>query len=130
YSYPPPYYYYPPGYAYGAGLAFASGVFWGAAIAGGIGWGNNEININRNTNINTGNRNNIQGGNKWQHNPEHRKGASYRDSGTAQKYNRGGDRAATQSREQFRGRAEQGRSEMGAMDRGQLNERVSAADRG
>jgi hypothetical protein len=125
YSYPPPYYYYPPGYAYGAGLAFASGVFWGAAIAGGIGWGNNEININRNTNINTGNRNNIQGGNKWQHNPEHRKGAAYRDSGTASKYGKGGDRAATQSREQFRGRAEQGRSEMGSMDRGQLQ----AADR-
>lgn len=125
YSYPPPYYYYPPGYGYGAGLAFASGVFWGAAIAGGIGWGNNEININRNTNINTGNRNNIQGGNKWQHNPEHRKGAAYRDSGTAQKYDRGGDRAATQSREQFRGRAEQGRSEMGSMDRSQLQ----AADR-
>ena len=125
YPYPPPYYYYPPGYGYGAGLAFASGVFWGAAIAGGIGWGNNEININRNTNINTGNRNNIQGGNKWQHNPEHRKGAAYRDSGTAQKYNRGGDRAATQSREQFRGRAEQGRAEMGSMDRSQLQ----AADR-
>ena len=33
--------------------------------------------------------------------------------------------AATQSREQFRGRAEQGRSEMGSMDRGQLQ----AADR-
>ena len=126
YSYPPPYYYYPPGYAYaGAGLAFASGVFWGAAIAGGIGWGNNEININRNTNINTGNRNNIQGGNKWQHNPEHRKGAAYRDQGSAQKYNRGGDRQASQSREQFRGRAEQGRSEMSQMDRSQLQ----AADR-
>jgi uncharacterized membrane protein YgcG len=121
YPYPPPYYYYPPGYAYGAGLAFASGVFWGAAIAGGIGWGNNEININRNTNINTGNRNNIQGGNKWQHNPEHRKGAAYRDNATAQKYNRGGDRAATQSREQFRGRAEQGRQQMSTMDRGELN---------
>ena len=129
YPYPPPYYYYPPGYAYGAGLAFASGVFWGAAIAGGIGWNNNEININRNTNINTGNRNNIQGGNKWQHNPEHRKGAAYRDNATAQKYNRGGDRAATQSREQFRGRAEQGRQELGSMDRGQLNSRVDSANR-
>ena len=125
YSYPPPYYYYPPGYAYGAGLAFASGVFWGAAIAGGIGWGNNDININRNTNINTGNRNNIQGGDKWKHNSDHRKGAAYRDSATAQKYNRGGNAQATQSREQFRGRAEQGRSEMGSMDRGQLQ----AADR-
>jgi uncharacterized membrane protein YgcG len=129
YPAPPPYYYYPPGYAYGAGLAFASGVFWGAAIAGGIGWGNNEININRNTNINTGNRNNIQGGNKWQHNPEHRKGAAYRDSGTAQKYNRGGDRQAAQSRDQFRGRAEQGRSQLSSMDRGELNRSVSAADR-
>jgi hypothetical protein len=126
YSYPPPYYYYPPGYVYGgAGLAFASGVFWGAAIAGGIGWGNNEININRNTNINTGNRNNIQGGDKWQHNSEHRKGAAYRDSGTASKYGKGGDRAASQSRDQFRGRAEQGRSDMGSMDRSQLQ----AADR-
>src|SRR5688572_9406626 len=126
YSYPPPYYYYPPGYAYGgAGLAFASGVFWGAAIAGGIGWGNNDININRNTNINTGDRNNIQGGNKWQHNSEHRKGAAYRDSATAQKHGKGSDRAASQSRDQFRGRAEQGRSEMSSMDRSQLQ----AADR-
>jgi len=129
YPYPPPYYYYPPGYAYGAGMAFASGVFWGAAIAGGIGWGNNEININRNTNINTGNRNNIQGGNKWQHNPEHRKGAQYRDSATASKYGKGSDRAAAQSREQFRGRAEQGRSEMSQMDRGEMQNRVSQADR-
>jgi len=129
YAYPPPYYYYPPGYAYGAGMAFASGVFWGAAIAGGIGWGNNEININRNTNINTGNRNNIQGGNKWQHNPEHRKGAQYRDSATASKYGKGSDRAAAQSREQFRGRAEQGRSEMSQMDRGEMQNRVSQADR-
>jgi hypothetical protein len=132
YPYPPPYYYYPPGYAYGAGLAFASGVFWGAAIAGGIGWGNNDININRNTNINTGNRNNIQGGNKWQHNPEHRKGAAYRDNATAQKHGRGSDRAATQSREQFRGRADQGRAEMSSMDRGELGrsaERASAGQR-
>jgi len=128
YPAPPPYYYYPPGYVYGgAGLAFASGVFWGAAIAGGIGWGNNEVNINRNTNINTGNRNNIQGGNKWQHNPEHRKGAAYRDSGTAQKYNRGGNTQAAQSREQFRGQADQGRNQMSQMDRGELNR---AADRG
>jgi len=130
YSYPPPYYYYPPGYVYGgAGLAFASGVFWGAAIAGGIGWGNNEININRNTNINTGNRNNVQGGNKWQHNPEHRKGASYKDNATASKYGKGGDRAASQSRDQFRGRAEQGRSEMSGMDRSEMQNRVNQADR-
>ena len=131
YAAPPPYYYYPPGYAYGgAGLAFASGVFWGAAIAGGIGWGNNDININRNTNINTGNRNNIQGGNKWQHNPEHRKGAAYRDNGTASKYGRGADARATQSREQYRGKAEQGRQQMSTMDRGELNRAASTGGMG
>ena len=133
YAAPPPYYYYPPGYVYGgAGLAFASGVFWGAAIAGGIGWNNNEININRNTNINTGNRNNIQGGDKWKHNPEHRKGASYRDNATASKYGRGSDSRATQSREQYRGRADQGRQQMSTMDRGELNranDRAGASNR-
>jgi hypothetical protein len=131
YAAPPPYYYYPPGYGYGAGLAFASGVFWGAAIAGGIGWGNNDININRNTNINTGNRNNIQGGDKWKHNPEHRKGASYRDNATASKYGKGSDSRATQSREQYRGRADQGRQQMSTMDRGELNRAAGGAgDRG
>jgi len=123
YSYPPPYYYYPPGYAYGAGLAFATGVVVGAAIWGGIGWGNNNVNINVNK-YNNFNKTNISNGN-WNHNTEHRKGAAYRDNATAQKYNRGGDRAATQSREQFRGQAEQGRQQMSTMDRSQLQ----AADR-
>jgi hypothetical protein len=128
YAAPPPYYYYPPGYAYGgAGLAFASGVFWGAAIAGGIGWGNNDININRNTNINTGNRNNIQGGDKWQHNSEHRKGASYRDNATASKYGKGSDARATQSREQYRGRADEGRQQMSQTDRGGAGDRGGAS---
>jgi hypothetical protein len=56
--YPAPYpsYYYP----YPPGAALATGLIWGAAIGaawsgGRYGWGgNNEININRNTNINTG----------------------------------------------------------------------------
>src|SRR4051812_1504044 len=132
YSAPPPYYYYPPGYAYGAGLAFATGVVVGAAIWGNVGWGNNEININsnRNTNINTGNRNNVQGGDKWQHNSEHRKGAAYRDNATAQKYNRGSSTQASQSRDQFRGKAEQGRSEMSQMDRGELQRSTQTSDRG
>ena len=61
--YPAPYpsYYYP----YAPGAAFATGLIWGAALgaawSGGIGWGNNEININRNTNIHTGDRNRGQG---------------------------------------------------------------------
>lgn len=44
------------------------------------------------------------GGQKWSHNPEHRKGVSYRDSTTASKFgDRSGNRAA--SREAFRGRS-------------------------
>jgi hypothetical protein len=127
YPYPPPYYYYPPGYAYGAGVAFATGVVVGAAIWGGCGWGNNEININTN-NYNSFNKTNIQNKN-FQHNAANRKGVPYGDNATAQKFNRGGDAKAAQSRDQFRGRAEQGRSELQGMDRSQLQSQVSAADR-
>jgi len=78
--YPAPYpsYYYP----YAPGAALAAGVIWGAAIGaawnGGhyvshYGGGNNNININRNTNINTGNINtgNVNrgaGSSQWQSN--------------------------------------------------------------
>ncbi len=134
YPYPPPYYYYPPGYVAGAGAFwFTAGVIVGGAFWGGCGWGHNEINIdvdrqnnfNRNTSRNTDRATN----NKFQHNAEHRKGVNYRDNATAQKYNRGGDAKAAQSREQFRGRAESGRAELQGMDRGQLQSQVSAADR-
>jgi hypothetical protein len=68
--YPAPYpsYYYP----YPPGAALATGLIWGAAIGaawsgGRYGWGgNNEININRNTNINTGD---INRGNRAQQRP-------------------------------------------------------------
>src|ERR1700746_2217986 len=40
-------------------------------------------------------------GGRWQHNPEHRKGVSYRDQGTAQKFNRASTNDAIKSREQF-----------------------------
>lgn len=127
YPVPPPYYYYPPGYAYGAGLAFATGVFVGAAIWGNCNWGGNNVNINVNK-YNNFNKTNISNGN-WNHNADHRGGVSYRDNATAQKYNRGGDRQAAQSREQFRGHAEQGRQELSSMDKGQLNSRVDSANR-
>lgn len=89
-AYPPyPVYVYP----YGAGLAFAAGVAVGAAWGGwGCGWGNNEININNSTHNNfTKNNYNrpeqYQNKSKnWQHNPEHRKGAQYKDQSTAQKF--------------------------------------------
>jgi hypothetical protein len=128
YSYPPPYYYYPPGYAYGgAGLAFATGVFVGAAIWGNCNWGGNNVNINVNK-YNNFNKSNINNGN-FNHNADHRKGAAYRDSGTAQKYNRGSSAQATQSRDQFRGKAEAGRSEMSQMGAGEMQNRAQSADR-
>ncbi len=133
YPYPPPYYYYPPGYVAAGAFWFSAGVIVGGAIWGGCGWGHNEINIdvdrqnnfNRNTNRNTERNTN----NKFQHNAENRKGVPYRDNATAQKYNKGGDRAAAQSREQFRGQADAGRQQLQGMDRSQLQSQVSAADR-
>lgn len=128
----PPYYYYPPGYVASSAFWFAAGV--GMSAAWGYAWGHNDyhggnVNIDnsRNTNINR----NIDRGKyssqlpsggrgNWQHNPEHRKGVSYRDQGTAQKFNRASTNDAIKSREQFRGRAEQGRQDLG---RGNLGDR-------
>ena len=130
----PPYSYYPPGYVASSMMWFGAGMAMGAAW--GYAWGNSnwhggDVNINnsRNTNIN----NNIDrskyakqqpsgGQGKWQHNAEHRKGVSYRDQGTSQKFNRASTNDAIKSREQFRGRAEQGRQDLsrggGLGDRG------------
>ena len=124
YSYPP-YYMYPYGYYYPPGVAFATGVFVGAALFGAFTWGGNNININSNININRGN----VGNGNWSHNVDHRKGVAYGNDKAAQKFNRGGDRQAVQSREQFRARADQGRAQLSGMDRSQLQNRVSAGDR-
>jgi Protein of unknown function (DUF3300) len=116
YPYPPIYYPPPGYYAAGMAISFGVGVMMGAFWSGGWGWGcgwggNNDItinrnnNFNRNTNVGGGNRNNIGGGNRpsnqpvrgggdrggnagnrWQHNPEHRGGAPYRDRSTADRF--------------------------------------------
>lgn len=120
----PPYYYYPPGYAAGAAVfGFAAGIAVGAAW--GYAWGNCnwhggdvDVNVNRNANFNRNidrgkYANQYKGGKgNWQHSPEHRKGVSYRDQGTAQKFNRASTNQAIQSRENFRGRAEAGRQDI------------------
>ncbi len=121
----PPYYYYPPAYVYPPGglfISFSMGVMWGAAWGhyahGGCNWhsGDIDIDINRNTNINRGDRVTHHGGNrqnqKWQHNPQHRQGVAYRDQATGQKYNRAATRDSVQSRENFRGYADQGRQDL------------------
>ncbi len=146
----PPYYYYPPGYVASSMLWFGAGVAMGAAWGyawGSCNWrgGNVDYNYNQNININ----NNIDrskyaqnlpargggqaGQGRWQHNPEHRKGVSYRDQGTAQRFNRASTNDAIRSREQFRGRAEQGRQDLsrgGVADRGNFGGAGGAGNRG
>ncbi len=111
----PPYYYYP--YPPGAALfTFTVGVAIGNALWGGCHWGGGGgVYINHNT-YNNFNKTNIKSGD-WNHNAEHRKGVGYRDQASQQKFG-GGQRAGVDSREQFRGRAEQGRQEIsrGAAD--------------
>jgi Protein of unknown function (DUF3300)/Chaperone of endosialidase len=109
-SYPP--YYFPPPYGYVPGAILATGIAFGAGYAlgrwasggrywgGGVNWGGNNINVNR---INTGN---INVGNNWQHNPEHRQGVRYNNTNVQQKF--GGNnniRAGGQDRMDFRGRS-------------------------
>jgi len=142
----PPYPVYPPGYV--AGGAFVTGVAVGAAW--GYAWGHSDwhggdvdVDVNRNTNIN----NNIdrskykqqyqgkgQGGQagqgKWQHDASHRGGVSYRDQGTAQKFNRGTGGEAAKSREAFRGRAEQGRQDISRGGADQFKGGQGAGQRG
>ena len=156
----PPYSYYPPGYVAGSMFWWGAGMAMGAAMgaAWGYGWGNcdwnggkvkidNSRNFNFNGNIDRGKyANQLPAGGKgdWGHNVDHRKGASYRDQGTAQKFNRASTNDQIKSREQFRGRAEQGRQDLsnrgaGVADRGQglgggdragAGNRPSTADRG
>jgi hypothetical protein len=124
----PPYSPYPWG-AFAAGaFTFAAGAAVGAALWGGCDWGHGDININNqrvnnftnNVNNRTEARNRVdhysrsggtgaggQGRGNWQHNPEHRRGAQYRDSATQQRFNKTGP-ANAQAREQFRGRTQQG----------------------
>ena len=118
----PPYYPYPPGYAWGAAaVSFGVGMAVGAAVWGGCNWGHGDVDIDVNknnnftNNVNNNNRanqiknNRAQGGQgqggkqNWQHNPENRKGAQYRDKATQQKYNRGGSPSAG-TRDSYRGR--------------------------
>jgi hypothetical protein len=121
----PPYYYYPPGYALaGAAFGFAAGVAVGAAWGwGGCNWGGGDVDVNVNksntfnNNVNRGDvankRAERQGqSSKFQHNPENRKGTQYRNQATQQKFDKAGP-ANAQSRDQFRGRAEQGRQDTG-----------------
>ncbi len=127
----PPYTYYPPGYVPGAMLfSFAVGVAVGNAMWGNTNWGGGDVNIN-NTKYNNFNRTNVgsgAGSGKWEHRPEHRKGAGYRDRGSQERF--GSQRPGVDSREQFRGRAEQGRNDIGRGDADRFKGQGGIGDRG
>jgi hypothetical protein len=132
-SYPAPFYWYPtPYYApyYGFGAVVATGIAWGVAIGvgnamwGGIGWGNNDVNINVNkyNNVNANNKiNNASGNTKWNHNGENRKGAPYRDNASREKYDN--RKAGADGRQDYRGKtdsrdADRARADQAMRDRG------------
>ncbi len=121
----PPYPYYPPGYVASNVLSFGLGVACGAAWGyawGNCNWGHGDvdIDINRNNNFNTNiDRSKFKGagvnGGKgsWNHDPAHRQGAAYRNSASAQKVGAGPTSTrATQTRSEYRGKAEAGRSDI------------------
>jgi hypothetical protein len=133
----PPYYYYPPFYPVGyfattAAISFGVGFAVGAAMWGGCNWRRGNVNVNVNVynnftrNVNRADRANRiktdRGGvgdrGTWQHSPENRRGAQYRDSATQQRFNRS-DSSQAASREAFRGRAEQGRQDLSRGGAGQ-----------
>ena len=106
YPYPP--IYYPPYYG-GAWLGFGVGIAIGIGISGGWGWGcgwhggGNTININNNNNYvnhyNRSNNVNRSGNSNWQHNPQQRGGAPYKDKATANRYGGGTRGDSMQSRQ-------------------------------
>ena len=122
----PPYYWYPPGYYYPGG-AFLAGIIIGSWLWGGCNWGGGGVHVEHHR-YNNFNRTNISDGN-WRHNVEHRKGVAYRDQATASRFDRDFSRNA-EARQQFRGRAEQGRVEMQRGDFAGRVDRAGVGNRG
>jgi uncharacterized membrane protein YgcG len=102
YYYPPPPYYYPTPFV--SGFAWGLGFVAAGAIFSNCNWGHQDIDIDIDRAVNIDhnfNRNNVNPGNKWQHNPQHRGGVAYRDQGSRDRYsNRVG---GADSRRDYRG---------------------------
>lgn len=123
YYWPPPAYYYPGGYV-GAGFAWGVGLIAAGAIFGDVNWGGGDVNINVNKAANIDrnfDRTKVSGG-RWQHDASHRKGVSYRDSASREKY--GKSVPGADGRRDFRGH------EGGAGDRPGTADRAGPGDRG
>jgi Protein of unknown function (DUF3300) len=131
YPYYTPYYWYPPAYPYyGNAFGFTMGIVVGAAIWGNCNWGGNDIHIDidRYNNFNRGEHYNRGGGNKWQHNPEHRRGVEYRDNKTRDQF-RPSVGTRDQQRDAFRGKADSARGDLANVDRSSLQSQLKDVDR-
>ncbi len=95
-------------------FSFAAGVAVGSALWGNCNWHGGDVNVNISQynnytkNVNQAKiaqkRTEVQANRQnWQHNPEHRRGAQYRDPATQQRFNKGTNLQAAQARESFRG---------------------------
>lgn len=143
-AYPP--YYYPGVAMWYPGAALVRGFAWGVGFAaagamfGNCNWGRGDVNVNVNraTNIDRNyTRNNVNAGNSWQHNPQHRGNVSYRDQGSRERYsgNRGAD-----GRGDYRGRDGErsgnrdglggGGDGLARGDRGGHRDNIAGGDRG
>lgn len=103
-AYPPYAWYYPPGrglLTFGVGIAVGIGISsWSRCN-----WRNRSVNvnINRTTNFNRNVRGHGgKGGGTWKHNPQHRKGASYRNQNLNKKYGQS-SRQASRAKARDRG---------------------------
>ena len=107
----PPYYYYPPATRRARRFwRFAAGVAVGARCgAAATGAAATSTSITTPTTTSTGPTSSSNG--DWKHNAEHRKGVQYRDQAQPAEVRRR-PAAGVDSREQFRGRAEQGRQDI------------------
>ncbi|HYA38894.1 MAG TPA: DUF3300 domain-containing protein [Candidatus Methylomirabilis sp.] len=121
----PPYYLYPPHYVYPPHVAFHAGIIVGAAIWGQAHWHGGYVSVHV-SHYNSFNRTHIDNPN-WKHDVAHRQGVPYKDPAVAQRYNRGVNDQAARSRDEYRGRADSGRAEMQARDRGQPQSRPDAS---
>jgi len=126
-AYPP--YYWPPSPVWYPGGYLAAGFAWGVGLAaagaifGNCNWGhgNVNVNVNRVTNIDRNyNRTNVGSGGKWQHDASHRKGVSYRDNASRERYSKGVGGA--EGRRDYRGRE-------GAAGQRPAGDRASASQR-
>ena len=114
----PPYYWYPSGYVAGRVFWFSAGVAVGYALWGRCDWGRRNVSINVNA-YNSFNRTNITSS-KWTHNSIHRRGVAYRNRAVAERYGKGRNAARVKARESFRGRAAEGRRDLGSVRPGDI----------